>query len=53
MIERFGRITDDIERKRKVLDDLSGFTYAGKGRFGDGGIKKSVVGILLQFFSVA
>ena len=53
VIERFGRLTDDIDRKRKHLDYLSGFTWGGKLRYGDGGLKKSVIGILLQFFSVA
>jgi len=52
VIERFGKLTDDIERKRKRLDDLSGFSWGGKVRYGDGGIKKSVIGILLQFFAV-
>ena len=32
---------------------MSGFTFSGKGRFGDGGIKKSIIGILLQFFALA
>ena len=53
VIERFGRLQDDIERKRRRLDDISGFTYSGKGRFGDGGLKKSIYGILLQFAAVA
>lgn len=53
VIERFGRIQDDVERKRRRLDDVSGFTWSGKGRFGDGGLKKSIYGILLQFAAVA
>lgn len=53
VIERFGRLQDDVERKRRRLDDLSGFSWTSKSYYGDGGLKKSIYGILLQFAAVS
>lgn len=46
VIERFAKLTDDIEKKRLRLDTLTGFPK-------DSGLKKSVTGILLLMFAAA
>jgi hypothetical protein len=46
VIERFAKLTDDIEKKRLKLDTLTGFPK-------DSGLKKSVIGILLLMFAAA
>lgn len=46
VIERFAKLTDDIEKKRLKLDKLTGFPR-------DSGLRKSVLAILLLFLAAA
>jgi hypothetical protein len=46
VIERFAKLTDDIEKKRLRLDSVTGFPK-------DSGLKKSVIGILLFLYAAA
>lgn len=50
IIERFGKLTDDIERKREKLLHLTDFDIYRPEQVR---LKYAVVGMLLQFFSLA
>jgi hypothetical protein len=51
ILNKFAGLTDGMERKRKVLYDLTDFTYIN--RTGDRTLKNCMIAVLLQFISVA
>lgn len=53
VIEDFATIEDSVKRRRKAFDSLTGFTGIIDHAVENGGLKKSTMGMLLQFTSVA
>ena len=53
IIEDFAKIEDSVKRRRKALDSLTGFVGIIDHAVENGGLKKSTMGMLLQFTSVA
>ena len=51
ILEKFAALTDDLDKRRRDLSNYTGFGWHGK--HGDGGLKKGIIGIILQFFSLA